>query len=186
LQIYDPIQGKVVWVGGLQEGQPLGAIYGFKQVSIFKNEEEIAQLAANRVDAIAGIGGPSTTMTNKIAPGDVNWLDVDNNNIIDSRDQVFLGNINPTVTGGFTSNVSYKGFSLFTRFDFALGHTIYNDLVARTLGNYQGTLNYMEMQKDAWSPTNTDTDIPKVYYADQVVHQQVKRTIHVRTTQGKY
>lgn len=168
LQIYDPIQGKVVWVGGLQEGQPLGAIYGFKQVSIFKNEEEIAQLAANRVDAIAGIGGPSTTMANKIAPGDVNWLDVDNNNIIDSRDQVFLGNINPTVTGGFTSNVSYKGFSLFTRFDFALGHTIYNDLVARTLGNYQGTLNYMEMQKDAWSPTNTDTDIPKVYYADQV------------------
>ncbi|MEZ4903600.1 MAG: SusC/RagA family TonB-linked outer membrane protein [Spirosomataceae bacterium] len=168
LQIYDPTQGKVVWVGGLQEGQPLGAIYGFKQVSIFKNAEEIAQVAANRVDAIAAIGGPNTTMTNKITPGDVNWLDVDKHDLIDSRDQVYLGNINPKVTGGFTTSLSFKSISLFSRFDFALGHTVYNDLVARTLGNYQGTFNYMELQKNAWSPTNTDTDIPKVYYADQV------------------
>jgi TonB-linked SusC/RagA family outer membrane protein len=168
-QVYDPTQGKVVWVGGLQEGQPLGAIYGFKQVSIFKDEEEIARVAGNRIDAIAGIGGPNVAnMPNKITPGDVNWLDVDNNGIIDSRDQVYLGNINPKATGGFSTSLSYKGFSLFARFDFALGHTIYNDLVARTLGNYQGTFNYLEMQKDAWSPTNTDTDIPKVYYADQV------------------
>lgn len=168
LQIYDAAQGKVVWVGGLQEGQPLGAIYGYQQVSIFKSAEEVAQIAANRVDAIAGIGGPNTSQVNKITAGDVNWLDVDKNDIIDSRDQVYLGNINPKVTGGFTTSVSFKGISLFSRFDFALGHTIYNDLVARTLGNYQGTFNYMELQKNAWSPTNTDTDIPKVYFADQV------------------
>lgn len=168
LQIFDPAKGAVVWVGGLQEGQPLGAIYGFKQVSIFKSEEEVAQIAGNRVDNIAGIGGPNTTQVNKITAGDVNWLDVNNDNIIDSRDQVYLGNINPKMVGGFTSGVSYKGISLFTRFDFALGHTIYNDLVARTLGNYQGTFNYIDLQKNAWSPTNTDTDIPKVYYADQV------------------
>lgn len=168
LQIYDAAQGKVVWVGGLQEGQPLGDIYGYKQVSIFKSAEEIAQIAPNRVDAVAGIGGSSTTQVNKITPGDVNWLDVDKNDIIDSRDQVYLGNVNPNITGGFTTSLSFKGISLFSRFDFALGHTIYNDLVARTLGNYQGTFNYIELQKNAWSPTNTDTDIPKVYYADQV------------------
>jgi hypothetical protein len=57
LQVYDPAQGKVVWVGGLQEGQPLGAIYGYKQVSIFKNDEEVARIAGNRVDNVAGIGG---------------------------------------------------------------------------------------------------------------------------------
>ena len=34
--------------------------------------------------------------------------------------------------------------------------------VARTLGNFQGTFNYIEEQKNAWSPTNTVTDIPKV------------------------
>ena len=170
LQIYDPAVGQVVWVGGLQEGQPLGNIYGYRQVSIFKDAAEIAAVAGNRTDAIAGITGPNLPAgTNgRITPGDVNWEDVNGDNIIDTRDQVYLGNIYPKWTGGFNFNASYKGFGLYNRWDFALGHTIYNDLVARTLGNYQGTFNYLDLQAQAWSPTNTDTDIPKVYYADQV------------------
>ncbi|MGZ5247299.1 MAG: TonB-dependent receptor domain-containing protein, partial [Flavitalea sp.] len=169
LQVYDPTQGKVIWVGGLQEGQRIGEIYAFQQVSIFADDAEILKTAANRKDLIAQISGPSSTYgTGKITPGDVNWLDVDKNDTIDTRDQVYMGNIYPKWTGGFSANMGYKNFSLYTRFEFATGHTIYNDLVARTLGNYQGTFNYFDLQKDAWSPTNTSTDVPKVYYADQV------------------
>jgi TonB-linked SusC/RagA family outer membrane protein len=169
MQVFDPKTGSVIWVGGLQEGQTLGDIYAFKQVSIFKDDGEIAKLAGSRVDIVAGISGPNSTYgSGKITPGDVNWLDVDKNDTIDSRDQVKIGNIYPKWTGGFNVNLAYKGFSLYSRFEFALGHTIYNDLVARTLGNYQGTFNYIDWQKNSWSPTNTNTDIPKVYYADQV------------------
>lgn len=169
LQIYDPKAGQVVWVGGYQEGQPLGAIYAYKQVSIFQSESEIQKVAANRIDMVANISGPNSSYgTGKITPGDVNWLDVDKNDTIDSRDQVYIGNIYPKWTGGFSANLSYKGVSLYTRFEFALGHTIYNDYEARILGNFQGTFNYITLQKDSWSPTNTNTDIPKVYYADQV------------------
>jgi len=169
LQVFDPKSGQLIWVGGLQEGQSIGDIYAFKQVSIFKDASEIAKSAGNRVDLVAGISGPNSNYgTGKITPGDVNWLDVDKNDTIDNRDQVKIGNIYPKWTGGFNANFSYKNFSVYTRFEFALGHTIYNDLVARTLGNYQGTFNYIELQKQAWSPTNTNTDIPKVYYADQV------------------
>ena len=169
LQVFDPKSGQIIWVGGLQEGQAIGDIYAFKQVSIFKDAGEIAKIAGSRVDLVAGISGPNSTYgTGKITPGDVNWLDVDKNDTIDNRDQVKIGNIYPKWTGGFNVNLAYKNFSLYTRFEFALGHTIYNDLVARTLGNYQGTFNYIELQKQAWSPTNTNTDIPKVYYADQV------------------
>lgn len=170
LQIYDPAVADVVWVGGLQEGQPLGNMYGYKQVSIFRDEADVLAVAGNRTDAIAGITGPNLPAgTNgRITPGDVNWLDVNGDDIIDTRDQVYLGNINPKWTGGFNLNVFYKGFALYNRWDFAAGHTIFNDLVGRTLGNYQGTLNYIELQKEAWSPTNTETHIPKVYYADQV------------------
>ncbi len=169
LQVYDPAQGKVIWVGGLQEGAALGDIYAFKQLGIFANDADIAKSAATRKDLVAGISGPGSTYgSGKITPGDVNWADIDKNDTIDSRDQVYVGNINPKWTGGFNLNASYKGFSLYTRFEFALGHTIYNDLVARTLGNYQGTFNYFDLQKNAWSPTNTNTDVPKVYYADQV------------------
>jgi hypothetical protein len=168
LQIYDPATGNVVWVGGLQEGKSLGDLFAFKQLSIFKDDAEVAKLAGNRWDQVALIGGPNRPGAGKITPGDVNWLDVDKNDTIDSRDQVNVGNIYPKWTGGFSINLSYKGFSLYTRFEFATGHTIYNDLFARTLGNFQGTFNYFVDQKRAWSPTNRDTDIPKVYYADQV------------------
>lgn len=170
-QIYDPNSGGLIWVSGLQEGQPLGAIYGFKQVSIFKDAGEIAKIAGSRYDNIAKIVGPNLPLNSNnlafITPGDVNWLDVDKNDTIDTRDQVYLGNINPKWTGGFTTNLSYKGFSLYTRFEFAIGHTIYNDLIARTLGEYQGTFNYIDLQKNAWSPANPNSDIPKVYSADQ-------------------
>lgn len=170
LQIFDPKSGQVVWVGGLQEGQALGDIYGYKQVSVFKDDAEVAAIAGNRTDAIAGITGPNLAAgkNGRITAGDVNWQDVNGDNIIDSRDQVYLGNIFPKWTGGFNTSISYKGLSMYNRWDFAVGHTIYNDLVARTLGNYQGTFNYIELQKQAWSPTNTVTDVPKVYYADQV------------------
>ena len=167
-QIYDPKSGKLIWVGGYQEGQSLGDVYAFKQVSIFQNESEISKIAGSRYDAVAKIGGPNTSATNFITPGDVNWLDVDHNDTIDNRDQVYIGNINPKWTGGFTVTLAYKGFNLYTSFQFATGYVIYNDQVARILGNYQGTFNYIDWQKNAWSPTNTNTDIPKVYYADQV------------------
>ena len=170
LQIFDPAKGQVVWVGGLQEGQTLGDIYAYEQVSIFKDDADIQANAKNRYDAVARISGPerNNTGSNKITPGDVNWRDVDRNDTIDSRDQVKIGNINPKWTGGISSSLGFKGISLYTRLEYATGHTIYNDLVARTLGNYQGTFNYIDWQKRAWSPTNTETDIPKVYFADQV------------------
>lgn len=170
LQVYDPSSGQVVWVGGLQEGRTLGDIYGYHQLSIFKDEAEVAAIAGNRTDAVAGITGPNLPVgpNGRITPGDVNWEDLNGDGIIDSRDQVKLGNIYPKWTGGFNATVAYKNISLYNRWEFATGHTIYNDLVARTLGNYQGTFNYIDLQKQAWSPTNTVTDIPKVYFADQV------------------
>lgn len=170
LQVWDPKSGQLVWVGGLQEGHSIGDIYGYKQVSIFKDAKEVSDIAGNRYDAVAKITGPGLAPGSggQITPGDVNWLDVDKNDTIDSRDQVYLGNIYPKYTGGFSTSFEYKGISLYARFEYALGHTIYNDLVARTLGNYQGTFNYIDLQKNAWSPANTITDIPKVYYADQV------------------
>src|SRR5690606_38186443 len=54
--------------------------------------------------------------------GDVKWRDIDNNDTIDYRDRVSLGRSLPRWTGGFNTSISWKGFSLFARFDFALGH----------------------------------------------------------------
>jgi hypothetical protein len=149
----------------------MGQIYGYKELGIFANEAQVQAVAGNRTDAIAQITGPNLPAGagGHITPGDVNWEDVNHDGIIDSRDQVYLGDIYPTWTGGFTFNAAYKNISLYTRFDYSLGSTIYNDFVARSLGGYQGTFNYITEIEQAWTPTNTNTMIPKVYYADQVL-----------------
>lgn len=119
-------------------------------------------------------------LTNKtgklpIEPGDVLWADLDKNDTIDFRDRVKVGSTIPKVVGGFTSNLSFRGVSLSARFDYALGHTIYNDVAARTLGQYQGTFNVIDWVKRSWTPENTDTDIPKFYYADQLAKKNYTR-----------
>jgi TonB-linked SusC/RagA family outer membrane protein len=168
-QVFDPKSGRVIWVGGLQEGQALGDVYAFKQLSIFQNDEEVRRIAGRRFDAVANISGPGLSIgAGKITPGDVNWLDVDANDTIDSRDQVYMGNVNPKFFGGFSTMLSYKGFSLFTRWDFAGGHILYNHFVARVLGNYQGTFNNLDLIKRGFSGDNSRPDIPRVYWADQV------------------
>jgi len=170
-QVFDPKTGKLINVEGIQQGQPLGQVYGYKELGIFQNEAQIKAIAGNRNDEIGGVTGPNLPAGpgGHIVPGDVNWEDVNHDGIIDSRDQVYLGNIFPDWTGGYNFNASYKGFSLYTRFDFSLGNVIYNDFEARSLGQYQGTFNMISEMTNSWSPTNTNTMIPRVTYADQVV-----------------
>lgn len=130
-QVWDPEQQKVVWVGGYQEGHTLGDIYAYRQVKVLRDENEVQQLAGNRMDMIAGLYGPNVSeadrekygLTKPIEPGDVLWDDLNNDGIIDQLDRVKVGNIYPKWTGGFSTTLSYKNVSLYGRFDFAVGHT---------------------------------------------------------------
>jgi len=171
IQVFDPKTGGLINVEGMQQGQALGDVYGYKELGIFQNTAQIQAVAGNRNDKIGNVTGPNLApgTGGHIVPGDVNWEDVNGDGIIDSRDQVYLGNIYPAWTGGYDFNAAYKNFSLYARFDFALGYIIYNDLVARSLGQYQGTFNMVSEMTNSWSPTNPNTLIPRDTYADQVV-----------------
>lgn len=185
LQVYDPTSGKIIWAGGLQEGQGIGDIYAFKQERIFRDWDDVKANANTRYDAIANLYGPGTWANmstaeragkKQIEPGDVMWADLDNNGIINNLDQVKVGNILPSFTGGFSTNISWKNLSLGVRFDFAVGHTLYNDLKARSLGQYQGAFGVIDLVKDTWSESNPNASLPKFYYADQLVKKNITRS----------
>ena len=96
--------------------------------------------------------------------------------VINELDRVKIGNVLPKWTGGFSTTVSYKDISLFARFDYSLGHILYNDLKARSLGQYQGSFNIITDVKDSWSPENPNSALPKFYYADQLVKKNITRS----------
>ncbi|RGM49001.1 TonB-dependent receptor [Bacteroides sp. OM08-11] len=172
-QIYDPAQGKIVWVGGYQEGQPLGDIYAYKQVKILRDEEEVKRLAGDYIDEIAHLYGPNKAAEyagkgnwKPIMPGDVLWDDKDGNKTINSLDREKIGNVYPKWTGGFSTTLSYKNVSLYARFDYAVGHTIFNEVAARSLGQAVGFKNIIKEGLKTWTPENPDTDLPRCDYAD--------------------
>jgi TonB-linked SusC/RagA family outer membrane protein len=183
LQVYDPNTKQVIWVGGFQEGGTLGDVYAYQEVRILKDQNDVNNTVGKRYDKIAELLGPtlwadptvSKTGRKLIEPGDVLWADLDHNDTIDSRDRVKVGNINPKWTGGFSSTLSYKGLSLYARFDYSFGQLLYNDVLARTYGQYQGTFNATDLVLQSWTPTNENTLYPKYYYADQLAKKNITR-----------
>jgi TonB-linked SusC/RagA family outer membrane protein len=174
-QIFDPKSNQLIWVGGYQEGKSIGDIVAYKALRILRDWADVQATVPNRYDAIAELYGPDayagfdeSERNGKypISPGDVLWEDFDNNDIIDSKDRYVVGNIYPKWTGGFNTTISYKNFSLYGRFDYALGHIIYNDFAAKTMGNMIGNMNVIDWVYDSWSPDNPDAKYPVYLFAD--------------------
>ncbi|OJY92473.1 MAG: SusC/RagA family TonB-linked outer membrane protein [Sphingobacteriales bacterium 44-15] len=156
--VFDPSAGNYAWLGGLQEGQRIGDLYAYQQISIYSTDAEAAK---GPVDMLL----PSASKIKY--GGDVNWRDVDKNDTIDTRDRVYLGNIIPRVTGGFSSILSYKNLSFTARVDYTLGATVYNETAARLEGNFNGTNAISASMLRSWQKEGDVTDIPRYYWADQ-------------------
>jgi TonB-linked SusC/RagA family outer membrane protein len=183
-QVYDPTSNSLMWVEGYQEGMEWGDMYGFRMVGIIRNEEDLANYnvrddAAGESYSIGGAVGKKVAsqkiideqgLTGFLTPqlGDAMWDDINGDGVINQDDRVKLGNQLPKWTGGFNTTVSYKGFSLFTRLDFALGHIQMDRQNAWSLGYMQGEFNAGSIVNDTWTPDNPNAKYPRYVWADQL------------------
>lgn len=165
VNIWDPKKGDYAWMGGLQEGSPLGEVYDRKQVRIYPTDES----------ALAGPVATYIVGANKTQyGGDVEYLDVDKNGLIDSRDKIYLGNIFPVWTGGFTNSLSYKNLNLFIRLDFTTGHTIFNYAREFLDGNLYSDGNLTQRMVDrSWKKQGDITDMPRYYWGGERTQRNV-------------
>jgi hypothetical protein len=140
------------------QGRPIQEFYGYKTDGIFQSQEEIK--AADALD-----GDATTKYQSNAAPGDIRFKDINGDGVINADDQMSLGNYLPKVTYGLNFNANYRNFDLTVFFQGVQGNKIYNG--TKVLG--QGMLRLFGAQTDvmrAWSPTNTDTDIPRAVNGD--------------------
>jgi TonB-linked SusC/RagA family outer membrane protein len=182
-QVYDPKTGQLIWVGGLQEGQEWGQIFGFVPDGIIRDSKDLA--AYNKIDLAAGQVWQNGAAGKRVASqqlitqkglsgfiatqlGDVMWKDIDKNDTIDYRDMTSLGRALPRWTGGFNTTVSWKGFSLFARLDFALGHIQQDFQHLWSLASAQGEFNATDIVKQTWTPENPNAKYPRYTWADQL------------------
>jgi hypothetical protein len=185
-QIFDPKSGKVIWVGGYQEGQEWGEVFGFVSEGIIRTADDLANY--NKIDLAAGQVWYGASAGKRVASqklmtqkgltlaggwiptqqGDMMWKDIDKNDTIDTRDMTSLGRQIPRITGGFNSTLTYKGFTLFARVDFALGHIQMDQMHMWALGCFQGEFAPTTFVEDTWTPDNPNAKFPRYVWADQL------------------
>ena len=130
-------------------GQPIGSFYGYVTDGIYQTDAEAT--AANDQP-----GNPRA--------GDLKFKDVDGDGDIDEDDQVFLGSGIPTFEYGINLTAEYKNFDLSLFFNGVSGNKLLNGTKYRGYFDFNG--NYFADALNAWTPSNTNTNIPRNTQAD--------------------
>ena len=126
-------------------GEPVGYFYGLKTNGIFQSQSEI--------DNYKNAKG-SKVVQDKARPGDLKYVDVNEDGQISDADRTSLGSPFPDFTYGFNFGLEYKGFDLSMSFYGVQGNKIMN---MKKLDLYSGTAYYnapKDLMTSAWSQTN--------------------------------
>ncbi|MBV8252058.1 MAG: TonB-dependent receptor [Chitinophaga sp.] len=136
-------------------GYPLGSFFLIKTAGIFKTQQEI--------DAYVGKDGKK--IQPNAAPGDLKFVDYDNNGVIDNNDQQYCGSPFPSLEAGLTGNISWKHFDFNVLIQGTFGNKIYNGsrIWTEKMTEY---INYSTDVLNAWSPTNTASSFPRFILSD--------------------
>ncbi len=148
-KVLDVSNGKPIDGGGLNNGQyttriavgePVGSFYVYKTDGIYQTQSQI--------DNSPHMAGAK--------PGDLIYVDVNGDGVIDEKDRVYDGSYQPKAYYGFNISLQYKNFDFLLTAYGNMGNKIYNGKKAQRWGgeNIEASLaNY-------WTTSNTNTNIP--------------------------
>jgi TonB-dependent starch-binding outer membrane protein SusC len=125
-----------------REGRPLGSQLLYKTDGVFKSEEDLANY-------------PSLPGNQ---PGDLRYVDVNNDGTIDANDRVReeLSNV-PQIIYGFNIGVTFRNFDLTILLQGQAKSVQYVLTEAGEVGNY-----FSSWADNRWSPTNPEGTFPRV------------------------
>jgi TonB-linked SusC/RagA family outer membrane protein len=149
-------------------GEPLSSFYGYKTDGLWGVND--TSNIINYLITNGKLDKASNYKTSKFtAPGDLKYKDVSGDGLVDSKDFVNLGNPWPKMVYGLFMNASldskYGSFDFSTYFTGVYGNKIYN-LQKRYYTTLYSDFTTTTAALDRWTPTNTDTDIPRMTLSD--------------------
>ena len=141
-----------------QNGLPFPYFYGYKTAGIFQNMDEVKAYTHTNTDGSVSIIQPSAV------PGDVRFVDVDNNGVIDADDRTKIGKGMPDWTFGINLNATFKGFDFSMLWQGTVGNQIF-DATRRT---DISSSNLPEWMLARWTGDGTSNKIPRFVIGDNV------------------
>lgn len=144
--------------GGTAVGEPLGRIYGYKVDHIIQSLAE-ADAALYDVESKGFRVSDGKRIPGRKDAGDYEWCnrlgsarDENGNEIINSEDMFYLGNVVPHSTGGINNTFTFRRITLGIYLDYAIGHSIINGQKTQLVKNTMGDCNSMlgDIVYDCW------------------------------------
>ncbi len=125
----------------MEDGKPLGYFYGYQTDGVFQTQTEVDNYADQ----------PNA------APGDLRFVDTNNDGVITEEDRTMIGNPIPDATFGFNVSMNFKRFD-FSAYTFG---SIGNDIVR----NYERAIpsvNRLNYVLNRWTGPGSTNSYPRV------------------------
>ena len=144
-------------------GQPIQSFYGWIVEGIFK---DAAEVAASPVQVQDATNDPAKSTQ----PGDLKFKDISGpdgkpDGKITDADRTFIGSYLPKFTYSLNYSASYKNFDCSVFFQGVQGNKIFNAERVIVEGMIR-LFNSGTQVLDAWTPTHTNTSIPRAISGD--------------------
>lgn len=122
------------------EGQPTDALWGLQSDGFYEDEADIAS--------------SPTSSFGQVKPGDIKYVDQNNDGTIDSKDQVVLGKWGAPFSLGVNLTARWKGFTFFAM---CTGNFGGNGIKSNSYTWVYGDRKYSEVVRDRWTEETKNT-----------------------------
>ena len=142
-------------------GSPVALFYGYKTNGIFASDAEARSACSNGYLVMKNSAGQDV----KFGAGDVRFVDLNGDGVINESDKTVIGNPNPDIYGNIFATLTWKDVTLDLGFNFCLGNDVYN--YQRSILNSGSTFyNQQVAELDHWRYEGQKATLPRLAYGD--------------------
>ena len=143
--------GGVPWLIQSEPGQPLNSWYVIKTDGIFQSMEDVYDHQKD-----------GKLIQPNAQPGDLRFVDFNNDGKIDTNDRQYCGSNTPKQTFALSAGFNWKGFYMDVMFQGVAGINIAYVGKSRILSDVEGNFSRAKEIFNAWSPENPHTYLPRL------------------------
>ena len=160
------------YMARFQEGHPIGYFWGYKTDGVIQNQTDLQ----NYIDKNCGGDAANSLQGSSLKPGDLKFVDVNGDGVVNAEDKTDLGNPHPDVTMGINIGAEYKGFDFQVTGFAALGQQVARSYRKFTDGEQE---NYTTEVFSYWNGEGTSNRYPLLARMNEGVNWQSISDIYV-------
>lgn len=137
--------------------RPANQFFGYKTAGVYATDAEAAKDGYSRRMADGSLV--------PFRGGDVRFIDLNGDKIIDDNDRQVIGDPNPQFAGSLSSTLTWTRWTLQALFTFSQGNSVYN-YTRNQLESESGYANQTQAVLNRWRANGQVTEVPKATWGD--------------------